>query len=330
MLTMDTNDSATFLKLAIPAQSEPPQSSHTTNILESSRISIRDNYVARADSRVLSNVEDVTIELEDQDSDTDDERPAEFLPKKIQREALRIHGSTCVLCGSAHALVHRAVLHHGGGRYTDPRLWLEGLGFITSAHDIIKDDLSNLMIVCEDHAKAYDLDIWSFVPAAAIREEMLNTRPPMLGERGAKNEPQPTSSDGTQAVDDPVDDLKNKQEIFDLLIFFPDKMPRIDIRNAPDFNSVAIHKDDLQAGRCPRVLRAFRKLYNNRYLVYAHALPMLNAAYMPLPDADLKDIERDCLAIRNGWNRAVVENRPPPVMNRKLVRHLELYSNRNL
>ncbi|KAI9068106.1 hypothetical protein FKP32DRAFT_1754683 [Trametes sanguinea] len=268
------------------------------------------------------------------DNDSDDET----LPPDAEKGAKIAHGSRCILCGSTNGLiVHRIVMHHGAHSraYLNPLPWIHALGFVEpdpSEFPLQMDNhmIGNLMIVCEAHADAYDFGVWSLVPAASTRERMLRTVPPIVTR--AKQE-SPVSqgvrqghillAEGSASLTqqhlyqtEPEPDVK---ELFDLAVFLPNRMPALDLLEAPDSINVKVSKSDIEAGRCPRVLPGFRNVALNRYIVYASALPMLNAAYVPLPDKQLKAVGQQCLEIREVWNNAVLANRKTPEVHPDLV-----------
>ena len=83
-------------------------------------------------------------------------------------------------------------------------------------------------------------------------------------------------------------------------------MPKIDLLHSDlKLTSVAVAAEVFQSTNCPRVLRAFRTLRLDPYLTYASTLRMIGAAYLPLPDDDLKAVEDECLQIRTAWNRSL-------------------------
>ena len=51
-----------------------------------------------------------------------------------------------------------------------------------------------------------------------------------------------------------------------------------------------------------RVIERWKHIALNPYVVLAVTLQALNSIYLPLPDASLQSIERECLDIRAGWN----------------------------
>ncbi|KAL7277173.1 hypothetical protein ACG7TL_009019 [Trametes sanguinea] len=246
------------------------------------------------------------------DSEGEDEEftpeDSEYLPDEIKLKAKQELKRICVLCGSTKGIIHRVILHHEDWLYPDPRGWLQGLGLNSLPINTMRDEMCNLMIVCEDHATAYDLNVWCFMPSAAARAEMSQLQTLQGFKLGEESIAKSALAKAAIAADGTIEHAR-KQDLFDLLVFLPQDMPPIDILASPDSQTVAVHKEDIEAGLCPRVLKSFRKLHCDRYMVFAHALEMLNAAYLPLPDEDLRIVEEECLAIRNGWNRAFLQTR---------------------
>lgn len=95
--------------------------------------------------------------------------------------------------------------------------------------------------------------------------------------------------------------------LFDLIIFRPQHMPKIAIPwiiGSPELAQVAIAATAFAREDCPRVLRAFRTLPLNPYVALAATFPIVGAAYFPLPDAAIRNVERGCDEIRGAWNAA--------------------------
>lgn len=110
-----------------------------------------------------------------------------------------------------------------------------------------------------------------------------------------------------------VDDISRRLQpkgqvpvLFDLVIFRPKHMPKIAIPwlNGVEPAQVAITAAAFAREDCPRVLRAFRTLPLNPYVALAATFPIVGAAYLPLPDAAIRNVERGCDEIRDAWNAA--------------------------
>ena len=97
-------------------------------------------------------------------------------------------------------------------------------------------------------------------------------------------------------------------------------MPKINLLHSDlKPTSVAVSAEVFQSIHCPRVLRAFRTPRLDPYLTYASTLRMIGAAYLPLPDNDLKAVEGECLHIRTAWNRSLRVEQDTPTLCEYLV-----------
>ncbi|KAJ8468821.1 hypothetical protein ONZ51_g9390 [Trametes cubensis] len=223
----------------------------------------------------------------------------------IQHEELE---SKCILCGAEDDVrAHRMAISYEDGRHDEPHYWLSWLNLIPLVLPDYRehyDEITNLVLLCPDHADAYDCGAWRWIPSEQIRSSMLNacTHDGQRDETGID----PHDAHTTLERRDKFASFGTEKTTYDLLIFLPQAMPKIDLLHSDlKLTSVAVAAEVFQSTNCPRILRAFRTLRLDPYLTYASTLRMVGAAYLPLPDDDLKAVEGECLQIRTAWNSSL-------------------------
>ncbi|KAH9941887.1 uncharacterized protein BXZ73DRAFT_41769 [Epithele typhae] len=254
--------------------------------------------------------------------------PTEYLPFRMIVETIRRHKGQCLLCGRKDDLtVMRAILQHGvGAEQPDPISWLQGLKALPVEYT--RDEWTNLMTLCKPHARAYEDNVWRWVPGAAFRAHMAEPAPVS----GAATPSHAASEDGEAdemdegedceargpyspsefvsgtTVDDGISGQTHNPEIrfqpvrrpppppaqvelpyFDVLVLVPELMPA-----APTLSG---------GGGVPRVWRDWRPLTVNPYVAYAAALPLLQQQQQPPSgeDAGLRQVAEECLAVHAAW-----------------------------
>ncbi|TBU44237.1 hypothetical protein BD309DRAFT_958876 [Dichomitus squalens] len=249
-----------------------------------------------------------------------DNRPPEYLPRRIVVETIRRHGWECLLCGRGDDLtVVRAVLQHENeGASEDPISWLKSFGLLPPGYE--RDDWTNLMTLCGLHARAYDEGVWRWVPCAKYRRQMFSALPARanalengdgdvtmtddIADETSKEfddsslSPISPSDAGVPAetlVDDGISGTTRKTEIrfqpmetpqFDVLVFRPESMPAVP--NALSKSSAA-------------VWREWRTLILNPYVAYASSLEVIGVADSASQDVLLQGVSKECLDIRSRW-----------------------------
>ncbi|KAI0373595.1 hypothetical protein BV20DRAFT_747643 [Pilatotrama ljubarskyi] len=189
--------------------------------------------------------------------------------------------SRCLLCGSQDlAVSHRVIAEHKDAE-TNPILCLTGHKLLPEQYE--GNDLGNLMTLCEPHAVAYDEAAWRLVPAEEWRVKMAHAYP----NRSQQN---------------------LQGELFDLVIFRPQDMPVKSIPRSVDSAEAAIVGAAFGPGGtgCVRVLRAWRMLPLDPFIVFAATLSASGGAYVPMPDDVIRAIEDACDTIREAWDAPYV------------------------
>ncbi|KAI0659766.1 hypothetical protein C8Q70DRAFT_1053598 [Cubamyces menziesii] len=228
----------------------------------------------------------------------------------------------CILCGSADDVrAHRIAISYENSRYDEPHYWLSWLNLIPLVLPDYRehyDEITNIVLLCPDHADAYDCGAWRWVPSEQTRSSMLNacTHYRKRDETGID----PHHLHTAPGERDKFASFGTENTTYDLLIFLPQAMPKIDLLHSDlKPTSVAVSAEVFQSTHCPRVLRAFRTLRLDPYLTYASTLRMIGAAYLPLPDDELKAVEDKCLRICTAWNRSLRIEQDTPTLCEYLV-----------
>ncbi|TBU23357.1 hypothetical protein BD311DRAFT_768600 [Dichomitus squalens] len=221
-------------------------------------------------------------------SDDDDNEDSEIPPEK------------CQLCESKDDLEKVRLCLSFGDYFTadNPLPWLESLKLITKTFG--RNHPGNCMMLCGAHADAYREDVWRWFPSSDVRERMRHIDAINIGRTSDEAQGAPAISelvvnrsltgigeDGT--LIDRID--SSEKPFFDVIIFMPQHMPPISGFFAGGSESAYV-----------RVIQHWKRVALNPYVAFAVGLRMLNSAYVPPPDTDLKAIEQECLDIRAGWN----------------------------
>ncbi|KAI0676252.1 hypothetical protein C8Q78DRAFT_996174 [Trametes maxima] len=213
---------------------------------------------------------------------------------RIVRKVERYYGYKCVLCSSNDRVVVVCTVLQGPYDL-NPLPWLVDLGVLRPG-SFDMDGFENLMLLCEPHANAYHNEVWRWLPSSTYRAAMSTMA---------------NSAPKEVAIDFPDDEEDIKPEItfaplattpFDVLVYRPGEMPPIDGRVSGITNDPSGDE---------RVIAHWRDLPLDPCVVYAAALPMVGAAYVPHPDNALREIERECIAIRASWNASVPRGSRP-------------------
>ncbi|KAI0350305.1 hypothetical protein OH77DRAFT_1413245 [Trametes cingulata] len=218
--------------------------------------------------------------------------PTEWIPPRLVRAVIRGHKGACILCGRTEdVLLHRVIMHHDEGAISTNSLpWLKCLGLIEQ--DYTSDTYSNIMLLCRPHVAAWDAGVWRLVPSHEERVRMRH-QPVVVHDPADSDSDDHGSSDANAGI----------SVSFDVVIFVPGAMPPV---QAPGTGANAGASTDAPTAKCnQRVLRKWRNLPLDPYIVFASALPLIGAVYWPPPDKEIREIETECLEIREAWNSAV-------------------------
>ncbi|OBZ79839.1 hypothetical protein A0H81_00101 [Grifola frondosa] len=227
------------------------------------------------------------------EEDEDEQWNPQYLHPRQLRSALRRDNGCCILCGKEHSLrVFRLV-----GQYDDNKntniMWLQRFALIPAHYD--RDNLANLMTLCEPHAAAYRARVFRLLPCATFRKGMLTYTPPPYG--AVQHEENQTSS-----TQEPIFQTDSELPLFDILIFLPDLMPPI----SPPESVLSGKQSEIPSSEAsPRVLPSLLRLRIDPYIAYTATLEAVGKPYWPPPDGVLGAIEAECLEIRRKWNHSV-------------------------
>ncbi|KAI0659790.1 hypothetical protein C8Q70DRAFT_94842 [Cubamyces menziesii] len=215
-----------------------------------------------------------------------------------------LSGDCCVVCGAKEGdcvngategvSISRKPVVQTNSYDWDHTFWLYKLGIL--ADDFSPRDSARNMILCKAHAESYVEGIWRWVPSTQHRKELAELKIQVDGqEETMRNQ----GSDEDESDDEkPTITFKSHPEIlYDLLIFQPRFMP-------------PFRRDEDGALIPPvlaeRVVTGWRRLRLDHIYIFAIALGILGTVYWPPPDDKLREVERECLAIRDHWNAQAV------------------------
>ncbi|OBZ74917.1 hypothetical protein A0H81_05328 [Grifola frondosa] len=243
-------------------------------------------------SSVLSGSGDSFVNYSDGEEE-DVESPAPLNPRQVA-STLRRDNSRCILCRKQDGLQVYRLVGQDNDDANPSLLWLQGFKFIPAHYD--RDNIANLMTLCDAHVATYRARVWRLLPCAEFRKGML-ARTPLRGDalqqRNRSASPQLT--------------LPNAQStLFDVLVFLPELMPPLSpTEPASSRKSRKKGKRAPPPGLSPRVLPSLLSLQIDPYIAYASALEMIGKAYWPPPDEVLRLLEVKCLEIRRRWNNSL-------------------------
>ncbi|KAI0326108.1 hypothetical protein GY45DRAFT_154578 [Cubamyces sp. BRFM 1775] len=219
----------------------------------------------------------------------------------------------CWLCGTEEDVVDIPMVPEDlEGEWRWHSTWLRKLGIIGGDRSFNTKSLSNMMKLCMNHGRAYKNNVWRWIPSAQHRREMAElpvraTPPVEFDDRGfikhSRNRKELEKSEDDDERAALITFKPVLETYFDVLIFLPHEMPDPDARRSPGI--------DVLAAAQHRVVPEWMQLRLDRDVVFAVALMMLGTVYWPAPDDKLREVEQECLAIRDHWNAQVPHNTIP-------------------